>query len=189
MTLSTNLKRGRELLMSLRGGDEVEQTPVAPAPAVEPEFPALAEGEEAGSAYREALRRALTQKAMTRLRDWNAEAAKTGQKYDYSAERSSLIQAYADTCTSQTPAEYVERNAPYSLGVPGESSDGNFGRLDFENRREVIVDTVARWLWLEKRVDPNMPRRVTAYDVRAAADSAMDAEVARLKGGGRGKRR
>lgn len=109
-------------------------------------------------------------------------------KADYAHERTRLIQEYVTAARAQYPREndsydYVAAHQGHYLGV-----FDRFERtaLPAGNRRELIRDCTARWLWLHKRHeffgkrDPVLGN-VTPQDCDEAANNALDVEIQRRR--------
>ena len=133
-----------------------------------------------------ALLPTLIQKGAEQLRRWN-ESAPEGKQFDYSAERSRLIRSFGDTCRTCTADEYVERNTPYALGTAGNPKEGTYDPLG-ATRKDVVLDTLTRWLWLKKRTERGTLGEFAPQVARQAAESAFKLEVDRVKGMTRGRR-
>jgi hypothetical protein len=122
--------------------------------------------------------------ARSQLSRWIDESA------DYTLVRSRLIEEYAQITARQHPThkidpqEYVTRQQGVYLALYNSRYEST--PLPLEKRREVIRDTLARWLWLYKRNEyfggnDQSLATVNPADCDKAAQDAIDVEAQRRR--------
>ena len=116
----------------------------------------------------------LTERARRQLVAWNTSVPR-GTRFDFAAERLRLIDGFVETMRSPLKGEYrAGHEGTWLARFNGDEREP----LDASKRHDLIVDTLARFLWLEKRHDPSL-NLMSHFQAHDAALAALEAELAR----------